>query len=776
MGETVLFHQKIMCYYGWTPILGNVYHWVGSMHVYLLAINLFALTAFFLGFLSFSGETRHRHLLPLLMLVLSHSLTFLVSLMATAGDIFLALGYALTIFSTLCVAWSLAGSAAHLPAPWPRLAQVAGVGAVGLALLTLLPGWPVPHQIQIILVAIGGGFFVYLTRQETIWPHLGVLFLLALAGFVDLLGLMGTAQLIGLLGYALLIGVVHQQSLQAYITREQVAQDLVQEVYDLNWERQRLLEVSETMSNVPNLNHTVEHILRSLAQATQTDQTAIFTISNRAGKQARLLSLYSPHHPFRINNQGITFNLSACPPLKEIVDRQQQLLLPQSSVNGLHTLYNLWSQEQAGPTLLQPLMIQQQLVGVLMVGNPISQAPIRQSDARLCDSLAAQIATMVEHRRRYLELEREAQTMSLSAKKQRQQPDRQQAAILEAISDGVIIINAQGRVDLVNQAAERVLGKPGRVLIGQPAKAVYRALDARQPMKDLIAAFAKRKQPLPTFIENEERAIQGRLIPWRDAEDEFLGIIAVFRDVTREVRADQARNDFISALSHELRPPLTVITGYSELISNGMMGDYPPQQMQIQHIIYQSAKQVSEILDNAIKVSAQNRHRILPRFEEIDAAKIIDNAIREVLSLVRHYELNFTRDIKADLPLIVADPRHLHRIVYNILSNACRFTPPGGQIALRAWVELSHWGGVSQLYLFITVADNGVGIPKEEVGRIFDRFYQVKNRPPRGRSGMGMGLTVVKELIDLHKGRVWVESKVGHGTIFRVALPVSQEY
>ena len=110
------------------------------------------------------------------------------------------------------------------------------------------------------------------------------------------------------------------------------------------------------------------------------------------------------------------------------------------------------------------------------------------------------------------------------------------------------------------------------------------------------------------------------------------------------------------------------------------------------------------------------------------------------------------------------------------MSNACRFTPPKGHVALRAWVQLFNWGRGTRPYLFITVTDNGVGIPKEETSRIFDRFYRLNNQNPAKRGGMGMGLTVVKELVELHNGRVWVESELGRGSIFHITLPVDQEY
>lgn len=412
-----------------------------------------------------------------------------------------------------------------------------------------------------------------------------------------------------------------------------------------------------------------------------------------------------------------------------------------------------------------------------MLGNPVSRQPIRAGDARLCRSLATQIAILIEHRRRYLELENETRQMMTAVKKQTKMPYAYPQAILEAISDGVVVSNTEGRVQFVNLAAERILGKPGRALLGQSIKLVYQELDPRAPGDDFVEAFAQRVHPLSTFIENGERAIQGRLIPWRDQEAKiWLGVIAIFRDVSREVKADRARMDFISALSRELRTPLTIIQGYSELITNEMLGDYSAQQLKVQHAIHSSAEQMAEILDNAIRISAQNRHQVLPRFEEVNVTSIIEGVLREMTSLARLHELSLTHEIEEKLPPVTADPQHLHRILFNLLSNACRYTPPRGRIILKAWVQPYNLGRETRPYLFITITDNGIGIPKDEITRIFDRFYRLRNQNPGRRGGMGMGLTVVKELVELHNGRVWVESVVGQGSVFHVALPTNQEF
>jgi len=352
----------------------------------------------------------------------------------------------------------------------------------------------------------------------------------------------------------------------------------------------------------------------------------------------------------------------------------------------------------------------------------------------------------------------------------------QYEAAIENISDGVVLSDITGRVRLVNKAAERILGRSRDKLIGQPIGTVYGQIDSSETIENLAMAFSRRNHPLPTFIEDDERSIQGRLIPWRNEQKEWMGIIGIFRDVTREVRADEARNQFVAGLSNELRSPLTMIKGYSELIANSRMGDYSPEQVRIQKIIFSNAERMVEVLDNATKLAVTDKHQFVVRFQDVNVTKVIGEALREIRPLAEVRKLELTYEIAPDIPRIEADPRHLRRILENLLSNACRFAPREGRVSLRVWVESEPVGAMTGEHLLIAVSDNGVGIPRREFEKIFQPFYQVKGQKVDEKPGMGIGLAVVKELVDLHKGEIRVESTEDVGSTFQVALPISQEF
>jgi two-component system cell cycle sensor histidine kinase PleC len=219
-----------------------------------------------------------------------------------------------------------------------------------------------------------------------------------------------------------------------------------------------------------------------------------------------------------------------------------------------------------------------------------------------------------------------------------------------------------------------------------------------------------------------------------------------------------------------------MVKGYSELINNSMMGNYTAEQVRIQQIISSSAEQMVDVLDNAIKLTLTERNRFVVKFEEVNVNKIIGAALRQIKPLIQVRQLELKIEMKEELPPVEADRRHLRRILNNLLSNACRFTSRGGRVTLRAVVQTEPEGKMTGPHLQIAVADNGVGIPQREIEHIFHPFYQVKDQHLDEKPGMGMGLAVVKALVELHNGQIRVESTEGVGSIFEVSLPLTQDF
>lgn len=772
------------------------------MQALLLATNLFALTALLVGLNSFSKDSQSWRLLPLFLLVATRAVMVIVSFNAPAGQS--GIIPALDVFSVFYIIWALMPNPAQIRPVFLWTGTLAG-GI--LALLPALPGWPAPFQLHSIIILVAGAWFIVSSLPRFNWLCLLAPLALLLANFLALLQLTGFWGLITLLAYALLIASLHWEGMQIYRGRQVESEATARQAVHLSRERQRLLDVGRIISAIPSLSQSMSHVARCMATVTRADQAALLVIDALDASRFYLAAVYSPERPITLVGRYqqrlpladfklLGLALSADSPA---------LFAPQSNPAELAEVYTLWFEDRIGPAYLQPLLMNGRPVGLLLLGNPVTQDRIQPNDMALCRHLAPQLAALVEAYRYYGEgdphppvlavapqpepalvgaavTEANAPRPRLNKPAPRPGPPALPAepvtgtfdhmAIFEAIHEGVVVSDATGRVRLVNRAAERILGRSRRELLGQPISSVYGQIDSAESIEDLATAFSRRNKPLPTFAQYDDRFVQGQLVPWRNNNNEWLGIIAIFKDVTPNVKADEARNNFITALSRELRAPLTTIKGYSELILRGSIDDYTPDQLHIQQIMHSSVDRIVAVLDNAIQLGAQNKNKIVPHFAQVDVMAVIDEALQKMASLAHVQEVTLTKETKSELPPIIADRAHLLRILENLLENACLYTPPGGYVSVRAWVQHERADSALQPELVLMVADNGVGIPTTEQRRIFEPFYQIPGALEA--RGMGMGLTVVKELVEGHKGRVWVESVVNEGSVFQVALPLTQ--
>ncbi len=227
---------------------------------------------------------------------------------------------------------------------------------------------------------------------------------------------------------------------------------------------------------------------------------------------------------------------------------------------------------------------------------------------------------------------------------------------------------------------------------------------------------------------------------------------------------EQVKDQFIQNVSHELRTPLTLVHGYAELLRSGGLGPLTPEQDEALEVIQRRAAFLGEMVtDFTLLIEIQARGL---RAELLDLPPLLHETIAAVQSAAATAGLTLEVDIPPRLPKIRGNPLYLRRVFDNLMSNAVKFTPSGGQVGLRAWRE--------DAFVCIAVSDTGIGIPPSEQERIFQRFYQVDGSSTRRHGGTGLGLAVVKEIVEAHGGTVSVKSAEGRGTVFTVRLPVAR--
>ncbi len=225
---------------------------------------------------------------------------------------------------------------------------------------------------------------------------------------------------------------------------------------------------------------------------------------------------------------------------------------------------------------------------------------------------------------------------------------------------------------------------------------------------------------------------------------------------------DRLKTEFIQNVSHELRTPLALIRGYAEILESGELGVISPDQSKPVKIIARRSRMLSELVEGiSLILEAQVNP---PTPQPLSLAALAREAIEDFHVQVEEQGLRLVAEIAPDLPHVAGDPTYLRRVLDNLLGNAFKFTPEGGEIGLRVWQE-------SEACVVLQVHDSGIGIPKEQQARIFERFYQVDGSPSRKYGGVGLGLALVKEIITIFGGSVSVESEVDVGTTFTITLP-----
>ncbi|MBN1954508.1 MAG: GAF domain-containing protein [Anaerolineae bacterium] len=235
--------------------------------------------------------------------------------------------------------------------------------------------------------------------------------------------------------------------------------------------------------------------------------------------------------------------------------------------------------------------------------------------------------------------------------------------------------------------------------------------------------------------------------------------------VDRLQELDRLKSEFIQNVSHELRSPLSLIRGYADVLASGELGPLSPQQQRPLQVIVRRAHMLSNLVDDIIMILLAESRPMA--WEPIDVGDLVCTIGQDFAVAIQQAGLTLEVAVEPDLPAVIGEGDYLYRVLDNLLGNALKFTPPGGTITVRAQRE--------EQWLVLTVSDTGIGIPAEDQERCFERFYQVDGSTRRRYGGAGLGLALVKEIVNAHHGEVYLESVVDQGSTFTIKLPVGEQ-
>ncbi|GAB5466387.1 MAG: phosphate regulon sensor histidine kinase PhoR [Candidatus Kapaibacteriales bacterium] len=323
-------------------------------------------------------------------------------------------------------------------------------------------------------------------------------------------------------------------------------------------------------------------------------------------------------------------------------------------------------------------------------------------------------------------------------------------ALIYTIQEGLLVIKKNGQIAIFNESFKRIVGKSN--ISGHTLKSV---LDNSQ-LEELLGETARKNQPISKEItfDNKSFIVSTNSILTKEE------IVVLFHDITEIKKFEEIKKDLVVNVSHELRTPLTAIKGFVEMLED----DIPKEQKYYLSIISKHTDRLIRIVGDLLTLSELEKDKLTElELTKVNIKDIIDYTVKLLELKARDKGLYIKSNFQDDIPKIKLDRYRIEQVLINLLENAIKYTDKGG-------IDLAVTSSGKKIT--IEVKDSGIGIPKEDQSRIFERFYTVDKSRSRRVGGTGLGLSIVKHIINLHKGEIFLESEKDQGTRFIITLPI----
>lgn len=329
-------------------------------------------------------------------------------------------------------------------------------------------------------------------------------------------------------------------------------------------------------------------------------------------------------------------------------------------------------------------------------------------------------------------------------------------AILTNMADGVIALNDNGQIIHINPAAKKMLS------VGEN----FHAGKIEEKIKDLFSIdfnelFKKEVKSREMLVQIKKLTLKAIIAPL-NRDDRIVGVIIVLQDITKQHRLENMRKEFVANVSHELRTPLTTIKSYTETLLDGALDDTNIAKTFL-NVVDNEADRMTRLVSDLLELSRLDSKETRWNKTAVNSGQIVKEVVSKLHMSIKQKNQEIKVDIPEDTPDIFADKDKMEQVLQNILSNAIKYTPEEGKI----YVKLEK----SNNMVKITIEDTGVGIPKDDLPRIFERFYRVDKTRSREQGGTGLGLSIARELVEAHDGKIDIKSQLGKGTSVIVSIP-----
>ncbi len=341
-------------------------------------------------------------------------------------------------------------------------------------------------------------------------------------------------------------------------------------------------------------------------------------------------------------------------------------------------------------------------------------------------------------------------------------------AVIHSIAEGLVVVDSKGKVIMMNPAAEKMLGVSKKDKVGRP-------LDEGMKDEQLVSMIKNKGEnegkeiELMSSRDETKKVLRASTAVIESEDGKTVGMVSVLSDITKQKELDQMKSTFVANVSHELRTPLVAMEKSVSLILSKDAGPLTETQEQFLTIAERNLKRLSVLINDLLNLSKLEAGKMEIKRQSFALDKVISDSVDGLNTWAKTRGVEIIRDTPAGaLPEADIDPDRIIQVLTNLIGNAIKFTPSGGKVTISARVTQDNGK-----WLEVGVKDTGIGIAKENLPKLFDKFYQIGERVPTDISGTGIGLSIAKEIVGLHGGKIWVESEKGQGAKFCFTLPVS---
>jgi signal transduction histidine kinase len=591
---------------------------------------------------------------------------------------------------------------------------------------------------------------------------------LAASATLDLLALPDLARLARPVAFSLFPVGLFQRALSDLHTVHQTLREFSQSALKQTQELVTLLEASTYLFTSFDLDELLRRVVQHAAAGIDADRAVIVLASDGAPQMMRVGSTY----PRGLAELGQTFLLNTQPALAVAISSGEPASVGPRGL-GASQLAKLLNMSQLGPTLIQPLVTQDNTIGAFVAANPHGEREFSDGQRRLLEALSAQIAAAIVNAQMYHSLDTQARELA-RVLAERERDVTWHTSILESIGDGVLVADTSDRVALANAVIPKLLDTPIEYVLNRKLGAIFERLTPMggsaqiTPPGQLTGSDVVR-----AAFTFGERALHVSMSPVHSIGGDRLGVVVLLRDITQQHRREQERIRFIGTIAQEFRTPLETIKGYADLLAKGAAGTLPSAARGFVETIRGNAERLSAQVSAILQFNELDRGRIDLNVEEADIASILADAANEYRPRFEARGLSLQVNVRANLPTVHADRKRVRQVLDQLIDNAFKFTPSGGHVTLAA---APSWDGLAErpAFVSITVSDTGVGFDRRDSQRLFEAFQRGDHPAQIDQAGLGIGLSIARGVCEAMGGQLWGRAEKDRGAVFTFILPVAR--